>query len=314
MKILAIGFVDSPAERKDAFRLSALARDLCNTEDAVRGVLVASGDFAPESSWPVQHITAATTPWRNQALPQELGHALKACVESTQADVVLFGGDEASRELAMHLAAALGWQASTRVGRLARAGDAFTFSRPAFSGCLFAQESVRGGKIVLSLDLDAFPEGIGTCGEGCAVDRLVLRRAAGLSQIVEMRVEKQPKRNPLPEAGLVVVGGRGIGGEKGMREVEALARAFGGEAAATRPAALAGWTDIDRIVGQSGVTVCPEIALLLGVSGAGAFLAGLRAKRIIAVNIDPDAPIFRFADIGIVADWRAFTAELGGLA
>jgi len=105
----------------------------------------------------------------------------------------------------------------------------------------------------------------------------------------------------LTRADVIVVGGRGTGGDFGR--IEELARLLGGEVGATRVAADAGWVERDRMIGQTGVITRPKLVLVLGVSGAVQFTVGIEgAGTVVAVNRDPQAPIFDCADLGIVGD------------
>jgi len=105
----------------------------------------------------------------------------------------------------------------------------------------------------------------------------------------------------LTRADVIVVGGRGTGGEFGR--IEELARELGGEVGATRVAADAGWVERDRMIGQTGVVTRPKLVLVFGVSGAVQFTVGIEgAGTVVAVNRDPRAPIFDCADLGIVGD------------
>jgi len=114
-------------------------------------------------------------------------------------------------------------------------------------------------------------------------------------------------RKSLETAKKIVVGGAGLGNIEGFSALRKLSAALGAETGATRPPVLWHWIDEDRLIGQTGKTVAPELLISLGTSGAVQYTAGITgAKTIVAVNKDPDAPIFRFADIGIVGDVNLF--------
>ncbi len=117
------------------------------------------------------------------------------------------------------------------------------------------------------------------------------------------RISFEPKGSTvdLTRAGVIVVGGRGTGGD--FTRIERLAHLLGGEVGATRVATDAGWVERDRMIGQTGVITHPELALVFGASGAVQFTVGIEgANTVIAVNRDPAAPIFDHADLGIVGD------------
>jgi len=130
------------------------------------------------------------------------------------------------------------------------------------------------------------------------------------SRLIESR-KLEGGQSELRNSRIIVSGGLGIGSAENFRELEKLSRALGGSWAASRGAVNAGFAPYHRQVGLSGLTVKPDVYIALGISGAVQHLAGIRlAKKIIAVNTDPKAPIFRYADIGIVADWRDYSQEL----
>lgn len=121
-------------------------------------------------------------------------------------------------------------------------------------------------------------------------------------------------QNPLLEARTLLVGGRGLGSRAACDALRVLAAQMGGQAAFSRAAATNGWGGFDEIIGQSGVRVAPQLCITFGVSGASAFLAGVQdAKTLVAVNTDPDAPIFQHAEYGIVADAPQMVARLAEL-
>jgi len=120
-----------------------------------------------------------------------------------------------------------------------------------------------------------------------------------------------PERLRLETAQTVVVGGAGLGSMEGFGLVRELAAALGGEVGATRPPVLAHWVEEDRMIGQTGKTVKPNLLISIATSGAVQYTAGIaEAKTVVAINRDPNAPIFQVADLGIVADARTFVPLL----
>ncbi len=115
----------------------------------------------------------------------------------------------------------------------------------------------------------------------------------------------------LTESRILFAGGLGLGSAAAFGKLEKIAGRLGAGVVASRGAVNAGYAPYSRQVGLSGMCVGPEVYIALGISGAAQHMAGIRrAKKIIAVNTDPKAPIFQFADIGIVADWEDYTEGL----
>jgi len=113
------------------------------------------------------------------------------------------------------------------------------------------------------------------------------------------------------QSDVVVTGGRGMGGSEGFELLDRLATALGGTWAGSLPAVDAGWVPVTRQVGQSGCYVSPSLYVAVGVSGTPQHMAGIApGTRIVAINSDADADIFRYAEIGVVADWRTLLPPL----
>ncbi|MCH8889520.1 MAG: electron transfer flavoprotein subunit alpha/FixB family protein, partial [Myxococcales bacterium] len=113
------------------------------------------------------------------------------------------------------------------------------------------------------------------------------------------------------DADRIVAGGRGLGGADGFQRLARVARVLKATVAASRVAVDLGWVDRARQVGQTGKTVAPALYLACGISGASHHLAGMAgARHIVAINIDPNAPIFKAAHLGLVADLHEVLSQL----
>lgn len=128
-----------------------------------------------------------------------------------------------------------------------------------------------------------------------------------LTQVMEpsglIHTEKIVKTEDLSAARLVLLGGKGLESKANFERLEALAEKLGASCGCTRPVAMAGWTSYDKVVGLSGSILSADVCIAFGVSGAGPLMTGASgAKRLVAVNNDPKAPIFSGCSEGIVAD------------
>jgi electron transfer flavoprotein alpha subunit len=123
------------------------------------------------------------------------------------------------------------------------------------------------------------------------------------ADFIEERILPRSKASSLEDAQLLLVGGRGIKGPAAFKRLQEIAGKLGGAAGLTRAAAINGWGPMELVVGQSGIAASPKACVVFGASGAAAFMAGVEdSERLIAVNNDPDAPIFSKSDYGIIAD------------
>jgi len=128
---------------------------------------------------------------------------------------------------------------------------------------------------------------------------------------VEREIPADPSEVDIRYAERIVAGGRGLGGADAFAQLARIAQILKAGVAGSRVAVDLGWIDRERQVGQTGKTVAPELYLACGISGASHHLAGIaEARQIVAINTDPDAPIFKVAHLGLVADLREVLSEL----
>ncbi len=212
------------------------------------------------------------------------------------------------KDLVPRVAARLGAACATEVLGLGGSGPAVTFLRPMWAGNVLAEVDLATPVKAFTVRPTEFPAAPkGAAGEVKAVAASP-DPAAQPARFVEFK-EVKSARPELTEARIVVSGGRGTKGD--FKELEALADDLGAAVGATRAAVDAGWVPNDLQVGQTGKVVAPELYIAAGISGAIQHLAGMKgSKVIVAINKDPEAPIFALADYGLVADLFKAVPEL----
>ena len=232
--------------------------------------------------------------------------ALQSVIEQTSPTLVFFPHTYQTRDFAPALAARLSRPLVTDVVAQRSQDGGFVFTRPVFQGKLSADVQPAGpAPHLVTFQIGAFRADAVSKGDSPAPVR-------GLDVALDVSAIRQKPEPPfkearqavdLSQAERIVAVGRGIKGQEHLKIAQDLAQALGAEIAASRPICDAGWLPMDRQVGSSGQTVAPRLYLALGISGAIQHLVGMKgARTIVAINKDPDAPIFEVADYGIAGD------------
>jgi electron transfer flavoprotein alpha subunit len=239
-----------------------------------------------------------------------LAAALAARASEDSPDLILFGQAYTDRDVAGRLAARLG------VGVLSNASDvritdgAVETDHEILGGAQVATAAMSGVPHIVLARPKSFPaEPVG--GSTPSVTVLELPEAGNAeATVTESHVEER-EGPQLGDAKVVVSGGRGLGSAENYDLIEKLAKPLGAATGATRAIVDAGWVPYAKQVGQTGKTVKPDVYIAAGISGAMQHLVGMKdAGMIIAINKDPDAPIFSIADLGIVGDLHKVLPQL----
>jgi electron transfer flavoprotein alpha subunit len=270
----------------------------------VSAVLPGSGigdTAAGLGAWGADKVYVADDP--NLELYSSEGYAevVVKAVEQAQPGAVFFAGTAMGRDLAPTVAARLGVGAIPDAVGLTLDGETFSVRRPVYSGKAIATANTAGNTPqVISLRPNVFAaEEASGAGEVVALDGLSL----SIRAVVKELLEAEGGELDVAEADVIVSGGRGIKGPENFALIKSLADALGGAVGASRAAVDAGWIEHSHQVGQTGKVVSPSLYVAAGISGAIQHLAGMSSSKVIvAINKDPDAPIFKVADYGIVGD------------
>lgn len=190
---------------------------------------------------------------------------------------------------------------------LEMSGDDLMQTRPAFGNSLMATI-----KSLSEIQMATVRPGTYRAMEGKAENVQTLpEEFAGEEAVKELSFAPFAQGKPLSQAEIIVAGGMGVGSKEGFQKLEQLAAKLGAGLGASRTAVDAGFAPFRCQIGMTGVTVCPKLYIAVGISGAVQHLAGMSGSgRVIAINSDPKAPIFDYADYGIVGDWERVIDEL----
>lgn len=227
--------------------------------------------------------------------------AAEALVQESHTDVVVFPADADAIEWVPALAARLNAPLATNCLAAKFDGGQFLAVRAICGGALRGTYRLAGGLKMLLLQAGLHVPA--KAGLDCPVVRVSLPSATARVELLETIPEVRGESPQLKNAKTVVSGGLGVGGADKWNLVEDAARALGAAVGATRAVVEIGWVPPSKQVGFSGLKVAPDLYIAAGISGALHHLAGIAgAKKVVAINVDPDAPIFQAAHIGIVGD------------
>ncbi|TYO98604.1 electron transfer flavoprotein alpha subunit apoprotein, partial [Geothermobacter ehrlichii] len=262
--------------------------------------LVGSEDDLPQSGGKVYLADAAACGEYNPALHKQL---ILQAVEKSGADTVVLMHSAYGWDLAPRLALAL---EAAQISEVVELKDG-ALVVPACNAKLRRQVKAATGRQVITLQAGAFAP-----AEAAGAPTVEKLDASGEAQSEFLGYEQaEAGEVDLSKAEVIVSAGRGIGKPENVEMIAALAKALGGEYAASRPVVDAGWVPHDRQVGTTGQTVSPKLYVACGISGAIQHLAGMKKSDfILAINTDPEAPIGEVADVLVVADVKQFVPAL----
>jgi len=245
-------------------------------------------------------VYVAEAPELDEYLVAPKAEVLASLVQSTGPAAVVIPSSAEGKEIAARLAIKTGSGFLTDVTEIAADGTA---TQVAFAGATVVHSRVTTGTPIYTLRGNSVtPEPAPAAGAEQPVE-VAVSEDARKTRVVDRVVEQKSSRPELTEASIVVSGGRGVASAENFSIIEGLADSLGAAVGASRAAVDSGFYPHTFQVGQTGKTVSPQLYIAVGISGAIQHRAGMQtSKTIVAINKDPEAPIFELADFGVVGD------------
>jgi electron transfer flavoprotein alpha subunit len=237
-----------------------------------------------------------------QYTPDGYLQALFQLVDEVKPDVILMGHTAIGKDVSPRLATKLGIGLISDATAIELEENEIIFTRPIYAGKAFQKKKIVSGTIFATIRPNNIP--LAEADSGRNAESIIFNPTiTDIRTVVKDIVQKSVGGVDLTEAKVIVSGGRGVKSEEGFKLLDELAKGLGGAVGASRGACDAGYCDYSMQVGQTGKVVTPDLYIACGISGAIQHLAGMsNSKVIVAINKDPEAPIFSIADYGIVGD------------
>ena len=291
--------------RKVSFELVTIANEMAKGLGGVVEAVVLGHNVSTcaelMSKTGVSKVYHAESPAMETFAPEVYAGALSDVVGKAQPAVVLFPATGYGKELGAYVGAKLDLGLATDCISFQVENGTLLLKRPVYAGKALATVKAKSLPILVSMRPNIFPPAA-TDAAAAPIEKIEVSAPAPRSKVIE-KVKKEAVAVDLAEAKVVVSGGRGVKSTEGFAAIHALANTLGAAVGASRAAVDAGWIDYSTQVGQTGKTVAPQLYIAAGISGAIQHLAGMSSsKYVVAINKDPDAPIFKVADYGIVGD------------
>ncbi|HXR83463.1 MAG TPA: electron transfer flavoprotein subunit alpha/FixB family protein [Hanamia sp.] len=288
--------------KKSSFEAASYGVKLAeNLNTSAEGIVLGTitDDLAALGKYGLKKIYSVKNESLNDFDDEVFTQVIAEAVKKADSKVIIFSNNFNGKAVAPRLSVRLKAGLVTGAVALPETTNGFVVKKNVFSGKAFANVSIKTDIKIISLNANAYKT---TEGEGTA-EVAELNVEIPQSKVKIKEVNKVVGEIPLAEAELVVSGGRGLKGPENWNIVTDLAKALGAATSCSRPVSDSDWRPHHEHVGQTGLTIAPNLYFAIGISGAIQHLAGVnRSKTIVVINKDPEAPFFKAADYGIVGD------------
>jgi electron transfer flavoprotein alpha subunit len=282
-------------------------------EDEVAVVIAGSGvkDLASQAGrFGAGKVYVADDAALEKPLPQPRVDVLARLIADQGFDTVLFGATVLTADIAAGLAARLDAGLNWDLVDLVAENGKLVGKRPALDDTVYVDVGWKGEPRLAMFRTGTFDPVETPAEPEVETIRVELEDFSTQARMIE-QAHEESEGPSIEDADVIVAGGRGLGGPENFALVEELAKALGGAVAATRAVVDAGWYPYSTQVGQTGKTVSPRLYIAVGISGAIQHKVGMQGSNlVVAINKDPNAPIFEYADLGVVGDLHEIVPKL----
>jgi electron transfer flavoprotein alpha subunit len=310
MKALVFAEHHEGALQKDSLGVLSKAASLGGDVEAVLLGAGVESLAADAGRYGASRVHVMDDPLLSAPLPQPRVDALETLVREQGFDAVLFAASVLSADVAAGLAARLDAGLNWDLTDLVLEDGKLVGKRPALGDSVYVDVGWTSEPRLALIRSGTF-EPAETGGQA-EIEKFESRlQDFSLAATMLEQAHEESEGPSIEDADVVVAGGRGLGSPEGFALVEELAKALGGAVAATRAVVDAGWYPYAAQVGQTGKTVAPKLYIACGISGAIQHKVGMQGSNVIvAINKDPNAPIFEYADLGVVGDLHEIVPKL----
>jgi electron transfer flavoprotein alpha subunit len=301
MNILVFAESDEGKVRKTSLEAVAYGKAMGGNVTAIALGAIDKAELESLGKYGAQKVLHAKDDRLSHGVIQAYTAVLAKAMEDEKADVLVLANSSLGTPVAARVAAKVGASIATNVVELPNTNGGFSVRKSIYTGKAFAHVELKNAKKVIAIRKNA-AEAKEVGGAASVTEYNVSLNDADFTTKITS-TEKATGDILLPEANIVVSGGRGMKGPEHWGALETLAKTLGAATGCSKPVSDMGWRPHHEHVGQTGVKVSPQLYIAIGISGAIQHLAGVNSSKcIVVINKDAEAPFFKAADYGIVGD------------